>query len=145
MINHLFNEYKSLLSLLQATVLPWLLQNSHNENSNLNPISSTACNSMHFETPIKNLPQISKSNGWVPPNRSIISSKFRNNNGEVAPNKLIKDKQFKNNLQECFSKKQINVNLANQLADICNRKHQTICLLIKKSELILALSQKLFT
>ena len=63
LINHLFNEYKSLSSLLQATVLPWLLQNSHNENSNLNPISSTACNSMHFETPIKNLPQISKSNG----------------------------------------------------------------------------------
>ena len=32
-INHLFEEYKSLSSLLQATVSPWLPQNSHNENS----------------------------------------------------------------------------------------------------------------
>ena len=28
-INHLFKEYKSLSSLLQATVSPWLPQNSH--------------------------------------------------------------------------------------------------------------------
>ena len=32
-INHLFEEYKSLSSLLQAAVSPWLPQNSHNENS----------------------------------------------------------------------------------------------------------------
>ena len=34
-INHLFKEYKSLSSFLQATVSPWLPQNSHNENSTL--------------------------------------------------------------------------------------------------------------
>ena len=65
-INHLLKEYKSLPSLLQATVslwlpyksLPsllqatvslWLPQNSHNENSNLNINSSPVCN--NFETP----------------------------------------------------------------------------------------------
>ena len=87
-INHLFKEYKSLSSFLQATVSPWLPQNSHNENSNLNINSSPVCN--NFETP-KNPPQISKSNGGVPP---------------VAPNKIIIDEDFKNNVQECFSKKQ---------------------------------------
>ena len=88
-INHLFKEYKSLSSFLQATVSPWLPQNSHNENSNLNINSSPVCN--NFETPTKNPPQISKSNGGVPP---------------VAPNKIIIDEDFKNNVQECFSKKQ---------------------------------------
>ena len=88
-INHLFKEYKSLSSFLQATVSPWLPQNSHNENSNLNINSSPVCN--NFETPTKNHPQISKSNGGVPP---------------VAPNKIIIDEDFKNNVQECFSKKQ---------------------------------------
>ena len=53
-INHLFKEYKNLSSLLQATVSPWLPQNSHNENSNLNINSSSVCN--YFETPTKNLP-----------------------------------------------------------------------------------------
>ena len=66
-INHLLKEYESLSSLLQATVSPWLPQNSRNENSNLNINSSSVCN--YFETPTKNLPQISKSNGGVPPNR----------------------------------------------------------------------------
>ena len=89
LINHLFKEYKSLSSFLQATVSPWLPQNSHNENSNLNINSSPVCN--NFETPTKNPPQISKSNGGVPP---------------VAPNKIIIDEDFKNNVQECFSKKQ---------------------------------------
>ena len=88
-INHLFKEYKSLSSFLQATVSPWLPQNSHNENSNLNINSSPVCN--NFETPTKNPPQISKSNVGVPP---------------VAPNKIIIDEDFKNNVQECFSKKQ---------------------------------------
>ena len=88
-INHLFKEYKSLSSFLQATVSPWLPQNSHNENSDLNINSSPVCN--NFETPTKNPPQISKSNGGVPP---------------VAPNKIIIDEDFKNNVQECFSKKQ---------------------------------------
>ena len=88
-INHLFKEYKSLSSFLQATVSPLLPQNSHNENSNLNINSSPVCN--NFETPTKNPPQISKSNGGVPP---------------VAPNKIIIDEDFKNNVQECFSKKQ---------------------------------------
>ena len=88
-INHLFKEYKSLSSFLQATVSPWLPQNSHNENSNLNINSSPVCN--NFETPTKNPPQISKSNGGVPP---------------VALNKIIIDEDFKNNVQECFSKKQ---------------------------------------
>ena len=88
-INHLFKEYKSLSSFLQATVSPWLPQNSHNENSNLNINSSPVCN--NFETPTKNPPQISKSNGGVPP---------------VAPNKIIIDEDFKNNVQDCFSKKQ---------------------------------------
>ena len=77
-INHLFKEYKSLLSLLQATVSSLLPQNSHNENSNLNIISSHVCN--NFETPTKNLPQLSKSNRGVPPNRLIINNKLRNNN-----------------------------------------------------------------
>ena len=54
----------------------------------------------------------------------IINNKLRNNNEEVAPNKLIIDEQFKNNIQECFSKKQSKMNLENQLADICKRKHQ---------------------
>ena len=40
LINHLFKEYKSLSSLLQATVSPWLPQNSHNKNSYLNINSS---------------------------------------------------------------------------------------------------------
>ena len=88
-INHLFKEYKSLSSFLQATVSPWLPQNSHNENSNLNINSSPVCN--NFETPTKNPPQISKCNGGVPP---------------VALNKIIIDEDFKNNVQECFSKKQ---------------------------------------
>ena len=101
MINHLFKEYKSLSSLLQATVLPWLPQNSHNENSDLNINSSPVCK--HFETPTKNLPQISKSNGGAPPNRLIINNKPRNNMEEVAPNKLITDEQFRNNIQKCFS------------------------------------------
>ena len=51
-INHLFKVYKSLSSLLQATVSPWLPQNSHNENSNLNINSSPVCR--NFETSIKN-------------------------------------------------------------------------------------------
>ena len=122
LINHLFKEYKSLSSLLQATVSPWLPQKSQNENSNLNINSSPVCK--NFETPAKNLPQISKSNRRVPPNRLIIDNKLRNNNGEVAPNKLIIDEQFKNNIQECFSKKQSKMNLENQLADIRIRKHQ---------------------
>ena len=42
----------------------------------------------------------------------------------MAPNKLIIDEQSKNNIQECFSKKEIKMNLENQLADICKRKHQ---------------------
>ena len=54
----------------------------------------------------------------------IIIINFRNNNGEVAPNKLIIDEQSKNNIQECFSKKEIKMNLENQSADICKRKHQ---------------------
>ena len=124
-INHLFKEYKNLSSLLQATVSPWLPQNlssllqatvspwlpqnSHSENSNLNPNSSPVCN--NFETPTKNLPQISKSNGGVRPNRLIINNILGNNNGEVAPNKLIIDEHFKNNIQKCFLKKQSKMNL----------------------------------
>ena len=108
-INHLFKEYKNLSSLLQATVSPWLPQNSHSENSNLNPNSSPVCN--NFETPTKNLPQISKSNGGVRPNRLIINNILRNNNGEVAPNKLIIEEHFKNNIQKCFLKKQSKMNL----------------------------------
>ena len=103
LINHLFKEYKSLSSLLQATVLPWLPQKSHNKNSSLNISSSPACQNVDILT--KNLPQISEYNTGVPPNRSITNKKLINNNGEVAPNKLIKDEQFKNNIQECFSKK----------------------------------------
>ena len=99
-----------------------LPQKSQNENSNLNINSSPVCK--NFETPTKNLPQISKSNRGVPPNRLIINNKLRNNNGEVTPNKLIIDEQFKNNIQECFSKKQSKMNLENQLADIRKRKHQ---------------------
>ena len=89
LINHLFKEYKSLSSLLQATVPPGLPQKSHNENSNLNINSSLVCK--NFETPTKNLPQISKSNRGIPPNRLIINNKLRNNNGEVTPNKIIVD------------------------------------------------------
>ena len=99
----------------------------------------------------KHLSQISKSNRRVPRTRLIINNKLRNNNKEVAPNKLIIDEQFKNNIQECFSKKQSKMNLENQLADICKRKHQAFIsrnainasdsLLIKKPEIILALSQ----
>ena len=122
LINHLFKEYKSLSSLLQATVSPGLPQKPRNENSNLNINSSPVCR--NFETPTKNLPQMSKSNRGVPPNRLIINNKLRNNNEEVAPNKLIIDEQFKNNIQECFSKKQSKMNLENQLADIRKRKHQ---------------------
>ena len=122
LINHLFKEHKSLSSLLQAPVSPWSPQKSYNENSNLNINSSPVCK--NFETPAKNLPQISKSNRRVPPNRLIINNKLRNNNEEVAPNKLIIDEQFKNNIQECFSKKQSKMNLENQLADIRKRKHQ---------------------
>ena len=67
----------------------------------------------------------------------------------MASNKLIIDEQFKNNIQECFSKKQSKMNLEKQLADIRKRKHQAfvsqsmqmIPLLIKKSEIILALYQ----
>ena len=40
--------YKNLSSLIQASVSPWLPQNSHNENSNLNINSPPVCNS--FET-----------------------------------------------------------------------------------------------
>ena len=40
LINHLFKEYKSLSSLLQATVSPWLPQKSQHKNSNLNINSS---------------------------------------------------------------------------------------------------------
>ena len=43
LINHLFKEYKSLSSLLQATVSPLLPQKSQNENSNLNINSSPVC------------------------------------------------------------------------------------------------------
>ena len=70
LINHLFKEYKSLSSLLQATVSPWLPQNSHNENSNLNINSPPVCN--NFETPTKNPPQTPKNYGEVPPNRLIM-------------------------------------------------------------------------
>ena len=49
LINHLFKEYKSLSSLLQPTVSPWLPQKSQNENSNLNINSSPVCK--NFETP----------------------------------------------------------------------------------------------
>ena len=143
-INHLFKEYKSLSILLQATVSPWLSQNSHNKNSNLNINSSPLCN--NFKTPTKNLPQISKSNGGVPPNRLIINNKLRNSNGEVAPNKIIIDEQFKNNIQECFSNKQSKINLENRFADIHKRKHRAFInhdainvndsLLIQKSEII---------
>ena len=122
LINHLFKEYKSLSSLLQATVSPGLPQKPRNENSNLNTNSSPVCR--NFETPTKILPQISKSNRGVPPNRLTINNKLRKNNGEVAPNKLIINEQFKNNIQECFSKKQSKMNLENQLADIRKRKHQ---------------------
>ena len=111
LINHLFKEHKSLSSLLQAPVSPWSPQKSYNENSNLNINSSPVCK--NFETPAKNLPQISKSNRRVPPNRLIINNKLRNNNEEVAPNKLIIDEQFKNNIQERFSKKQSKMNLEN--------------------------------
>ena len=122
LINHLFKEYKSLSSLLQATVPPGLPQKWHNENSNLNINSSPVCK--NFETPTKNLPQISKSNRGIPPNRLIINNKLGNNNGEVAPNNLIIDEQFKNNIQKCFSKKQSKMKLEKQLADIRKRKHQ---------------------
>ena len=122
LINHLFKEYKSLSSLLQATVTPWLPQKSHNENSNLKINSSPVCK--NFETRNKNLPQVSTNNRGAPPNRFIINNKLRNNNGEVAPNKLIIDEQFKNNIQECFSKKQSKINLEKQLPDIRKRKHQ---------------------
>ena len=89
-INHLFEEYKSLL---QATLSPWLPQNSHNENSNINKNSPLVFNS--FKTPTKNPPQTPKNNGEVPPKRLII-----------------------NNQQECFSKKQRKTNLENQLVDV---------------------------
>ena len=145
-INHLFKEYKSLSILLQATVSPWLPQNSHNKNSNLNINSSPLCN--NFKTPTKNLPQISKSNGGVPPNRF---NKLRNSNGEVVSNKIIRDEQFKNQIQECFSKKQSKINLENQLADIRKRKYQAFLnhdainvndsLINLKAEIILTLSQ----
>ena len=59
-INHLFEEYKSLSSFLQATVSPWLPQNSHNENSNLNINSSPVCN--NFKTATKNSPRTPKNN-----------------------------------------------------------------------------------
>ena len=122
LINHLFKEYKSLSSFLQAIVSPWLPQKPHNENSNVNINSSPACNK--FETSTENLPKILKGNRGVPPNRLNINKNFRNNNGEMAPNKLIIDEQSKNNIQECFSKKEIKMNLENQSADICKRKHQ---------------------
>ena len=51
-MNHLFEENKSLLSLLQDTVSPCLPQNSHYENSNLNIDSPPVCS--NFETPTKN-------------------------------------------------------------------------------------------
>ena len=75
LINHLFKEYKSLSSLLQATVSPWLPQKSHNENSNLNINSSPVCK--NFERHTKNLRQISKSKRGVP-NRLIVNNKLRN-------------------------------------------------------------------
>ena len=78
LINHLFKEYKSLSNLLQATVLPWLPQKSHNENSNCNINSSPV--SKNFEKPTKNLPQISKNNRRVPPNRLIIDNELFKNN-----------------------------------------------------------------
>ena len=136
-INHLLEEYKSLSSLLQVTVSPWLPQNSHNENSNLNINVSSVCN--NFKTPTKNPPQTPKNNEEVPPNRLIMNNQLKNNNGEEAPNETIIDVQFKNNIQECFSKKQRKINLENQLADIRKREHQAftkrnainvICLLI---------------
>ena len=96
-INHLFEEYKSLSSLLQATVSPWLPQNSQNENSNLNINSPPVCN--NFETPTKNPPQAPNNNGKVPPNRLIMNNQLRTHNGRVAPNKLVIDEQFKNNIQ----------------------------------------------
>ena len=57
-INHLFAENKSLSSLFQATLSPWLPHNSHNKNSNLNVISSPVCN--NFETATKDPPQTPK-------------------------------------------------------------------------------------
>ena len=83
-INRLFEEYKSLSSLLQATVSPWLPQNSHNENSNLNINSPPVCN--NFETLTKSTPKAHKSNGKVPPNRSIMNNQLGNDNEGVAPN-----------------------------------------------------------
>ena len=59
LINHLFKEYKSLSSLLQATVSPWLPQKSHNVSK---------------YQKIK----ISKSKRGVPPNRLIVNNKLRN-------------------------------------------------------------------
>ena len=104
------------------------------------------CN--NFERPTKHLPQISKSNGGVPPNRF---NKLRNSNGEVVSNKIIRDEQFKNQIQECFSKKQSKINLENQLADIRKRKYQAFLnhdainvndsLINLKAEIILTLSQ----
>ena len=121
-VNQLFEEYKSLSSLLQATASPWLPKNSHNKNSSLNLTSSPVCN--NFKAPTKNPSQTPKHNGELPPNRLTMNNQLRNNNGRVAPNKIIIDEQFKNNIQECFSKKQRKTNLENQLADTCKRKHQ---------------------
>ena len=64
-INHL-------LSLLQATVLPWLPQNSHNKNSSLSIDSAPVCN--NFETPTKNPPQTPKNNKEVPSNILIMNN-----------------------------------------------------------------------
>ena len=122
LINHLFKEYKSFIKPLTSYHITMVTSKPHNKNSNLNINSSPVCK--NFETPTENLPQISKSNIGVPPNRLIIIKNFRNNNGEVAPNKLIIDEQSKNNIQECFSKKEMKMNLENQLADVCKRKHQ---------------------
>ena len=102
-INLLFEEYKSLSSLVQATLSPWLPQNSRNENSNLNINSSPVCN--NFETSTKNPPQTPKNNEEIPPNRLIMNNQFKRNNEGVASNKIIINEQFKNNMQECFSKK----------------------------------------
>ena len=103
-INHLLEECKSLSSILQATVSPWLPQNSYNGNSNLNINSPLVCNS--FETPTKNPPHTPKNNGEVLPNKLIMNNQLRNNNRGVAPNKPIIDEQLKNNIQEYFSKEQ---------------------------------------
>ena len=74
--------------------------------------------------PLKTHHKHQKNNEEVPPNRLIMKNQPRNNNLEMPLNKIIIDEQFKNNIQECFSKKQKNINLENQLANIRKRKHQ---------------------